>query len=276
MFLTRRIPSKGVYRIHRTFWNKVFSVDVDDLILYKPGNANNKGLYSKVKDKWFGEHVPIPKLSAFSDIEYGGHSSSNIEVIGEDFPIEENNDEKFSNFLRFTGSLNFDDTLKQETKAIGGFCALKIDFPETIDLLNFEGLEFYIRSTNTQQMTLNMTCHTFVKDDIFQLDVQLRGSSEWRKIYAPFNLFFLTRRGRVLEHRVNDHLQLQSLGILLRHCDQGWNILFVLKSIMFFFLILFFTIADNFALDIRKVSAVHRIPDDVRRRYFSNISDNNN
>eukprot|EP01036_Dinobryon_divergens_P024142 gene24142-32559_t len=219
--MIRRIPSIGK---NRTFWSKVLPTDVKDLILYKPGNVDNKGFVSKVKDKWFGEHVPIPKLSAFSDIEYGGDSSSNIEVISEDFPTENNDnesDEEFTTFLRFAGSLKFDDTLKQETKASGGFCALKVDFPATIDLLNFEGLEFYIRSTSTQQMTLNMTCHTFVQDDIFQLDVQLRGSPEWRKIYAPFNLFFLTRRGRVLEHRENDYLQLQSLGILLRHCDQG-------------------------------------------------------
>jgi len=219
--LFRQIPSKVIYR---PFFNKALAVDVDDLILYLPG-THKKGLFANAKDRWFGEYVPIPKLSALSDIEYGGDSSSNVEVISDDSLNEEKseNGENLSNFLRFTGSLKFGDALKQETKASGGFCALKIDYPESIDLLNYEGLEFYIRSTNTQQMTLNMTCQTFVQDDIFQLDVHLRGNPEWRKIYAPFNLFFLTRRGRALEHRMNDYLQLQSLGILLRHCDQGFN-----------------------------------------------------
>lgn len=270
--LIRRIPSKVIYR---NFWNKIFSVDFDDLVLYKPGSASKKGLYATAQDKWFGEYVPIPKLSAFSDIEYGGDSSSYIEVIGENSLEEKGeNEEKLSNFLRFTGSLKFDNALKQETKASGGFCALKIDYPESIDLLNFEGLEFYIRSTTTQQMTLNMTCHTFVQDDIFQLDVQLRGSPEWRKIYAPFNLFFLTRRGRVLDHRMNDSLQLQSLGILLRHCDQGFNISFFRVNLLNRKRIFKIAFTDTFKLDIGKVSAVKRIPDDVRRKYFSKARGN--
>ena len=188
---------------------------VKDRVLFKPTTRKSTGF-----QEIFGNESYIqPTLFSSSDNEYGGESSCQFETIEAtiDNSDSQNGGDAESNFLRFKGLLNFDDNMKEITKASGGYCALKFNYPKLIDLRDYVAFELTLRSKNPIFMTVNMTCETYVLGDIFQIQIDLKGSSEWRKIYLPFSFFFLTRRGiEYDENRLNDNLMVESLGMLLR------------------------------------------------------------
>lgn len=184
-------------------------------LLY-PNNSSRNNL--------FCSNSSTTKLRCLSDKDYGGDSSCQYTI---DLATNESVDKIRSDcthVLKFEGMLRFGPELQEKTKAKTGFCALKMDFSEEIDLRDYEGLEMIIRSKQPQEFTFNMRCASYDDDDLFQLNIQLPGKSNWSRIVAPFDKFQLMNRGREKEdRRRNDSLQLESLAYLVRQCDFGWH-----------------------------------------------------
>lgn len=127
------------------------------------------------------EESVIKEWKIFSDKDYGGLSSCNIEIIPDDNDISKS-------ILNFRGIINFNEELMEKTKAKGGFCALRGICKEVQDVRDYEGLELLIRSKTNQIIAFNTTCDTLFQDDLYQLNISLP-KDIWCKIHVPFANF---------------------------------------------------------------------------------------
>ena len=169
----------------------------------------------------------VKSMRVHSDNAYGGGSSCTIENNGA------------AGGLRFAGSLVFTEEHAEATKAKSGFCALRIIYNKPIDLRDYQGLKIVMKCETDTQMILNMNCSTYVEDEVYQLHMDIAGSSNWKTLYAPFAKFKVTHRGHVKEDdRENDSLQLEGMGILINKCPE-----------------------KVFSIDVKSINAMDELPD---------------
>lgn len=183
-------------------WSKVVS-----FLSPKIDTATSLTLFSDDATKF--KHI-----AAYCDKEYfGGSESSCCEVKCDDGKL-----------IRWISNLQFDEQHAAETKARGGFVAIRFDCHEPIDLLDFEGFDFEIRSDKDITLIFNMKCESYILNDMYQLPFDLKASKEFTKLFAPFHFFTLTADGKPkVETKKNDSLQLQSVGFLAtsERCGPG-------------------------------------------------------
>lgn len=170
----------------------------------------------KIEDR---EVIPIlqgttnvfKQINAYSDRDYGGGSKSEVSIV----PLEAD-----GTLVRWRGTVDFSEEHSSKSKAKGGFVAVKMFCKEYIDMLDYEGLKFQIRSTTDRSLLLNMKCKSYIQQDLYQLGVDVTAGAEWKTVFAPFNTFVLTAQGKVKEQpKENDSLQLESLGFLMTTAD---------------------------------------------------------
>lgn len=181
-------------------------------------------LISPAKD-FISHHVR--SMRVHSDNAYGGGSSCTIENNGE------------TDGIRFAGALVFTAEHAETTKARSGFCALRVIYKKPFDLRDYQGLKIVMKCEKDTQMILNMNCSTYVEDEVYQLHMDIAGSSDWKTLYAPFARFKVTHRGHVKEDdRENDSLQLEGMGILINKCPN-----------------------EVFSIDLKSIKAMEELPD---------------
>lgn len=150
-------------------------------------------------------------IKAYSDKEYGGGSTSQVTLV---------HSENEGAVIRWSGNVNFGEEHSSKSKAQGGFVAVKMFCKEYIDMLDYEGLKFQIRSKSDRAMLLNMKCKSYIQQDLYQLGVDVPAGDDWKTVFAPFNSFVLTAHGKVKEQpKENDSLQLETLGFLMTTSD---------------------------------------------------------
>ena len=190
---------------------------------------HNRMIWSKVVDFFSPktsniDHVALRKenidvfqpLKVFSDAEYGGGSDSQHKIIKEDV----------GSYIQWHGRLHFQEkhTEGKKKQAIGGYAAVTMDTKKPIDLRDFTGFNFEIRSKTDLTITFNMKCDSLVENDLYQLPFHLKASDDWNSLYAPFRDFILTAGGKEkVELKKNDSLQLTQIGFLLttERSEQG-------------------------------------------------------
>mmetsp|Transcript_9675 Transcript_9675/g.15995 ORF Transcript_9675/g.15995 Transcript_9675/m.15995 type:complete len:229 (-) Transcript_9675:186-872(-) len=151
----------------------------------------------------------IKSIKNHSDTDYGGGSTSI-------FDFHSTDDQK-AGFVRWSGELNFTKEHAEATKANGGFCAIKVDYKSHVDLLDYEGLSFNIRTAENVIVYVNLKCQTYIENDMYQLRLAIKGNPEWKKIFTPFHLYQLTSGGHSKEQPMqNDHLQLESISLMIK------------------------------------------------------------
>jgi len=95
-------------------------------------------------------------------------------------------------------------------------------------LRNYQGFELHIKSVKgSETLTLNSTYDTFTDGDMYQIDMEMTAGKQC-VFHIPFSLMSLTAlEGGAMEYqRMNDSLQLESLGLLLRSyadCDREFE-----------------------------------------------------
>ena len=142
--------------------------------------------------------------AAVSDKEYRGESVCEVNLSAKG--------------LHFHGEVRTPPAIIDEVEVKRGFCAVKGKIPrggECIDLRDHCGLDVRLSSRYRASFTFNMTCRSFFKYDLYQLDVTLPPCSNML-LHLPFPAFRLTARGveRAMQ-RANDDLQCEGLGMLV-------------------------------------------------------------
>jgi len=173
---------------------------------------NNKKKDDDVALKQFNQKADNILIYLPSDKDYGGSSINNIKHIINDIDNGVN-----ESYFRWHGNLDFSSEDREKTKAKSGYCALKIDYNKSLDLLDYNGLLLKIRSLRSQKVIINIKCMTYIKDDMFQLCLEIPSSEEWKSIFVPFDLFVLTSKGYAKEQPMqNDSLNIESIVFLLK------------------------------------------------------------
>lgn len=144
---------------------------------------------------------------AVSDQDYKGLSSCSVHVPGEEGTVQ------------FTGAVIPPPESENITDIAKGFCAIKgLVTRPPLDLRDYQGIEVEMSSDVAIGVTLNMTCRSHFKDDLYQIDLQLQPTTT--SFYIPFSAFLLTARGKPREHqRRNDDLQCEAIGLLVTEPD---------------------------------------------------------
>lgn len=171
----------------------------------------------------------VGSWKVFSDREYGGASTSNVEVKDEilsfsgtiDFDVRDS--EEFNKKAKLR--LNEDSPESQQPLplAVKGYSAIKGYFDKTVDLRDHEGLEMELFSSKTQRYILNASFESLFEGDLYQCAIDLP-AEKWSKIHVPFSILRLTSGGyeRNLQ-RLSDSLQLETLGFLVAPSSQASN-----------------------------------------------------
>lgn len=150
-------------------------------------------------------------VKSYSDQDYGGGSKSEVSLV----PSESE-----GSVIRWTGNVDFGEEHTSKSKALGGYVAIKMFCTEYIDMLDYEGIRFQIRSTTDRSLLLNMKCKSYIEQDLYQLGIDVTAGADWKTVFAPFGNFVLTAHGKVKEQpKENDSLQLESLGFLMTTND---------------------------------------------------------
>jgi hypothetical protein len=201
---------------------------IDDLVSNHINN-NNKKKDDDVALKLYNKKADNILIYSPSDKDYGGSSMNHINYIDGD----DNNAD--GSFFRWHGNLEFTSEQREKTQAKSGYCAMKIDYNKALDLLDYNGLLLKIRSIKKQKVILSIKCLTYIKDDMFQLCLEIpsssgststrssssssRSSNEdgWISIFVPFDMFVLTSKGYAKEQPMkNDSLNVESIIFLLK------------------------------------------------------------
>ena len=202
---------------------------IDDLVSNHINN-NNKKKDDDVALKLFNQKADNVLIYSPSDKDYGGSSMNHINYIVNRDGDANSTDESF---FRWHGNLEFTSEQREKTQAKSGYCAMKIDYNRAVDLLDYNGLLLKIRSIKRQKVILSIKCLTYIKDDMFQLCLEIpsssgstsssttssRSSNEdgWISIFVPFDMFVLTSKGYAKEQPMkNDSLNVESIIFLLK------------------------------------------------------------
>ena len=187
------------------FLNPKPQLGLDELVLWRAGRGKDATSPSMPNSNSGG----IAAWRCVDDNDYGGKSQSSATAHEEE-----------GGFVRFGGSVAFDKDLADAKKVKGGFCAVIGKCTPTVDLRDFAGIEFSLRSIQPQTFTINLKCASLIEDDMYQVRCELAGSAVWRRIRVPFDKFHLTARGMEREtNRANDSLQVESVGFLFKEND---------------------------------------------------------
>ena len=214
-----RVNSPNGVRRHFFFGWKLTPALGDENVMLWCGDKKNSDGAVFVDD---GEEEPVIKQwSMFNDNDYGGKSNLDMQVLTENVKAERADGAVEKSFMRLSGFINLDETLKNSLKVVGGFCAIKGNSPSSVDLRDCEGLELIVRSSIKQTFTFNMGTTSLFDDDMYQMKIELEPSEHWKTLKIPFSMFRLTARGLEREtQRANDSLQLESLGFLFKEDSQ--------------------------------------------------------
>lgn len=189
---------------------------VDDLVSNQISN-NNKKKDDDVALKQFKQKADNILIYSPSDKDYGGSSMNHVNYIVNKGGDVNGVDEPY---FRWHGNLDFTSEQREKTQAKSGYCAMKIDYNRAVDLLDYNGLLLKIRSIRKQKVILSIKCLTYIKDDMFQLCLEIPSSSnkdEWISIFVPFDMFVLTSKGYAKEQPMkNDSLNVESIIFLLK------------------------------------------------------------
>ena len=189
---------------------------VDDLVSNQISN-NNKKKDDDVALKQFKQKADNILIYSPSDKDYGGSSMNHVNYIVNKGGDINGVDEPY---FRWHGNLDFTSEQREKTQAKSGYCAMKIDYNRAVDLLDYNGLLLKIRSIRKQKVILSIKCLTYIKDDMFQLCLEIPSSNnkdEWISIFVPFDMFVLTSKGYAKEQPMkNDSLNVESIIFLLK------------------------------------------------------------
>lgn len=163
----------------------------------------------------------IQEWSSHCDKEYGGSSKAEVTCVDVDSDDTDSQSKGVSNYIRFSGTLDFniDDFPEKSlaSSAKGGFCAMKGYCSSIQDLRDYQGFEIDVRSENKQLFFFNTAYETHFQGDLYQFGLKLP-ARRWCRIHLPFSMFKLTAGGMEREYqRVNDSLQLETIGFLLKN-----------------------------------------------------------
>lgn len=161
---------------------------------------------------------PIDSFKAYNDADYGGRSSSSVEIV-QDNENDANGDGSDPQYARLFGTLDLDEDLKKSLEVVGGFVAYKGIPNRSIDLRDCEGIQLVLRCNKNLKLYVNMWASQLFLDDTFQAGCELQASSngQWTTIKIPFDKFILTANGMERDfQRLNDSLQCEGIGLLLK------------------------------------------------------------
>ena len=161
---------------------------------------------------------PIGSFKPYNDADYGGKSSSSVEIVQEN-DDDDSDDMGSTQYVRLFGTLDLDEDLKKSLEVVGGFVAYKGVPNRPIDLRDCEGIQVVLRCNTHLKLYVNMWASQLFPDDTFQAGCELKAnnSGQWTTIKIPFDKFTLTANGMERDfQRLNDSLQCEGIGLLLK------------------------------------------------------------
>jgi hypothetical protein len=154
----RLSPTRRMFWDFRKLWLYPSDLEISPVILYTAGQSQESLL-----KKW----------RMISDAEYRGLSFCTVEAT--------------SAGISFSGEVRVPPNSDNEKDIRKGFCAIKSLTPHPIDLRDHQGLEVVLTSDVPIACTLNMTCLSYFRDDLYQIELLLPPTST--TFYIPFPFF---------------------------------------------------------------------------------------
>ena len=115
----------------------------------------------------------VSKWRALSDKDYRGISRCAVEV-GDAGVV-------------FTGEVIPPPSTSEEDKR-RGFCAVKGNLDRVVDLRDYQGIEITLHSDTPIEVVVNMTCQSYIRDDLYQVSLEVDSNKDGR-YFIPFHTF---------------------------------------------------------------------------------------
>ena len=159
-----KVPPTALRLSRRQFWSRMKNLwlDASDFEV-SPISILRSSPYESRVSKW----------RALSDRDYRGSSVSEVEVL--------------DSGVHFKGEVNVPPAENdEETKR--GFCAVKGNLTRVIDLRDYQGIELCLHSDTAMNVTFNMTCLSYIRDDLYQISLNISPNRDIL-FYIPFPAF---------------------------------------------------------------------------------------
>jgi hypothetical protein len=132
---------------------------------------------------WAAAENPSDWLSlawrSVDDRTYGGKSTASIsmhEEVGEPF-------------MRFSGGVVFNKEIARATNTVGGFCAIRAEMKQVVDLSDHVGIEIMLRCRHSLKFRVNLGKESYMASDIYQMHLETEGKEDWTRVRLPFHRF---------------------------------------------------------------------------------------
>lgn len=158
------LPNTVSRSCNRQFWSRIKNLWLDQSDFeIAPISILNSSPYSSRVTKW----------RALSDKDYRGSSRCAVEV-GDTGVV-------------FTGEVIPPPVTNEEDKR-RGFCAIKGNLDRVLDLRDYQGVEIALHSDVPIEVRVNMTCQSYIRDDLYQVSLEIDSNQE-AKYFIPFHTF---------------------------------------------------------------------------------------